>query len=171
MIYYYKGIPVNKVIGQSFEYLLNVKDDDGNIYTIPYEDLKCVGDPISEPSLSSPSEVLYQEIPIIPLIEKTVEEKKKEENLPTKDKEAVKELEKALKETESKQSLVYFYVNKFTETEISSLSRNLPGIGKVTLRRVLENRPKSGYKDIKELSELNTETRVKWDHLEIDIIF
>ena len=171
MIYYYKGIPVTKVLGQSFEYLLNVKDNDGNIYTISYEDLKTVGDPISETPVSSSQEVPFQEMPIIPLIEETVEEKKKKETLPTKDKETVKELEKALKESKAKQELVSFYVNKFSETEINSLSRDLPGIGKVTLKRVLENRPETGYKDIKELSELNSETRVKWDHLEIDIIF
>ena len=59
-------------------------------------------------------------------------------------------------------------INQATFTE---LHKQLPGIGRVAAKKVLANKPLSGYQDIEQFKELNRELSINWDELAGILVF
>jgi hypothetical protein len=59
-------------------------------------------------------------------------------------------------------------INQVSFTE---MHKSLPGIGRAGAKKILANKPSSGYQDIEELKELNSDLAINWDELKEVLVF
>ena len=59
-------------------------------------------------------------------------------------------------------------INQVSFTE---MHKSLPGIGRAGAKKILANKPLSGYEDIEQLKELNRELSINWDELKGVLVF
>ena len=59
-------------------------------------------------------------------------------------------------------------LNDMTQGDISRIARQVPGLGKVTLGKILDNRPAEGYADMEHLRSINGHDlpNVRWTVIE-----
>ena len=68
--------------------------------------------------------------------------------------------------------LVSININTLTLDGIASAARKIPGIGKVNLSRIVENRPAEGYSDMGHLKSVNSSlSTLRWSVLETYFTF
>ena len=68
--------------------------------------------------------------------------------------------------------LVSININALTLDGIASAARKIPGIGKVNLSRIVENRPVEGYSDMGHLKSVNSAlSTLRWSVLETYFTF
>lgn len=163
--YFYKGTLVTEIDGQHFGSYFNVKDDKGNIFSVRKADV----DEIKKEVVQTPQTILIK-----PLIEDSPVEPEKPEKPDKPEKPKVVDTEVVSASLEASLSIdseaLVLPVNSFTSSDINKLADKLPGIGKITLGKILSNRPNDGYSSLDEIKELNP-SHLKWDELGKYIVF
>jgi hypothetical protein len=183
MKYYHFGKHVTPVLGQNFGTSLNVRKDDGEIITIRRADLEERPDDILDNPVFSNSMTIVPALPPVlahtppALTSPELDSKRLEleqllsqsnvvEEIPPAQ-EAIKKEDEVVTVIESVPAVAdVLPVNSFTEADIPALAKLIPGLGRVTLTRLLNNRPDSGYLDIAHIKELNSSS-FRWEQIEL----
>ena len=128
--------------------------------TIPITNVEFIGEN-SPPPLSKPEENGVTVTIGTPVSNAVVSLQRKQE---TRKEEAVTESTTA--------PLVSININTLAPEDIASAARKIPGIGKVNLSRIVENRPAEGYSDMGHLKSVNSSlSTLRWSVLETYFTF